>query len=359
MAQKSETPIRVFVSYSHRDKQWLERLKVHLRPLVRENQIDLWDDTRLSAGTRWRDAIQQAVQSAEVAVLLISADFLASDFIAVDELPPLLDAAETRGARILSIIVSPSIFGKTPLARFQAVNDPARSVLSMSEAEQEAVFAKVAETVHDLQQHPRSPRSVAAAEAGGRGGQVQIAKGECFTSIEDWTQLVKIGNWVLDQRNDVIIGDNLHTYLLSRREYGTVPYQVAARLAFDRCAEHIAGSPAWVNAGIVLAWNADGPNPRYCNLLFTGERVLLERIGFKGGSVGRDYQHVDEGVQFKLEEGREYNFQLIVQPDRLRLSVDSDLLYEAATVQGAAGRVGLRPWRSQLRCSKFTVVEGG
>lgn len=47
MSSPSGTSTRVFVSYSHRDKKWLERLQIHLKPLVRAGNIDLWDDTRI------------------------------------------------------------------------------------------------------------------------------------------------------------------------------------------------------------------------------------------------------------------------------------------------------------------------
>ncbi len=104
---------QVFVSYSHRDREWLERLQIHLRPLVRDRRLDLWADTRLQPGDRWREEIGDAVNRAKAAILLISADFLASDFIDRDELPPLLRAAEKHGCLILPVIVGPSLFQKT------------------------------------------------------------------------------------------------------------------------------------------------------------------------------------------------------------------------------------------------------
>ena len=138
----------VFISYSHKDKKWLERLQVHLKPLERARLVDRWDDTRIKAGDEWRKEIRQALDAARVVVLLVSADFMASDFIAKDELPPLLAAAEQDDVRILSVILKPSLFAKTPsLSRFQTVNDPATPLIKMDEADQEQVFLDVAETV--------------------------------------------------------------------------------------------------------------------------------------------------------------------------------------------------------------------
>ena len=56
-----ESPIRsqIFISYSHKDKKWLERLQVHLKPLEREGLFERWDDTMINAGEKWRDEIRK------------------------------------------------------------------------------------------------------------------------------------------------------------------------------------------------------------------------------------------------------------------------------------------------------------
>ncbi|MFA4836793.1 MAG: TIR domain-containing protein [Dehalococcoidia bacterium] len=139
---------RVFISYSHEDYAFLHRILVHLRPLERDGHLDLWSDTNIKAGDRWRDEIRRALNSARLAVLLISADFLASDFIVTNELPPLLSAAEEKGARIIPVIVKPSRFLRDDnLARFQALNDPKQPLVRMNEADREDLYARLAETI--------------------------------------------------------------------------------------------------------------------------------------------------------------------------------------------------------------------
>jgi hypothetical protein len=139
---------QVFISYSHQDKKWLERLQVHLRPLER-NGVDRWDDTRIKAGQDWMAEIKQALDSAKVAVLLISADFLASGFIHDDELPSLLAAAEGEGVRILPVIIGDSLYADSSLGRFQAVNSPDQPLEGLSKAKWSPVLVKVAKAVQE------------------------------------------------------------------------------------------------------------------------------------------------------------------------------------------------------------------
>jgi len=140
----------VFISYSHADAKWLTRLRVHLKPLERHGLIVSWDDTKIKPGTEWREEIRNALQRARVAVLLVSADFLASDFIATNELPPLLQAAEAHGTRILPLIVSHCRFEKTSgLSRFQAVNNPSKPLATLEHSRREAEFDKLSQIIEE------------------------------------------------------------------------------------------------------------------------------------------------------------------------------------------------------------------
>ena len=96
-----------------------------MKPLAREGKLDCWDDTNIRPGDDWQQEIRTALDTAQAAVLLISADFFASDFIDENELPPMLAAAQAKGVRILPVILSASRFARDPsLARFQTVNSP-------------------------------------------------------------------------------------------------------------------------------------------------------------------------------------------------------------------------------------------
>ena len=141
------TERKVFISYSHKDGQWLERLRVHLKPVEREGIIDLWDDTKIAVGVQWRDAIRNALETARAAVLLISADFLASNFIAEHELPTLLAQAKAGGTTIIPVILSPSLFDNTALGAFQSVNASSDPIIDMPRSKQEQVFVQVAQTI--------------------------------------------------------------------------------------------------------------------------------------------------------------------------------------------------------------------
>ena len=140
----------VFVSYSHKDSRWRDRLGVHLKPLVLGRAIDLWSDQRIGTGQDWRQEIEAALGRARVAIVLVSADFLASDFIASEELPELLVAAETRGVQVLPVIVGPSRFAESSLGRFQAVNSPQEPLSKMRKQDAEAILVRLSRNVETL-----------------------------------------------------------------------------------------------------------------------------------------------------------------------------------------------------------------
>ena len=139
---------QLFISYSHRDGEWVERLRRMIKPLEQRYGLERWDDSRIQAGGLWRQEIEQALASASVALLLVSADFLASDFVARSELPPLFRAAKQKGLRILWVPLRPSLWKHIPeIEQYQAVIPPGRTLAEMAEVEQERAFVQIAELI--------------------------------------------------------------------------------------------------------------------------------------------------------------------------------------------------------------------
>lgn len=153
---------QVFISYSHADAEWLRRLRTHLTPFERKHGIKIWDDTQISPGARWRDDIEAALRSTKVAVLLVSPNYLHSNFIDTDELPELLEAAEGEGLRIVWVALSPSAYGETAIAKYQAAHNPSEPLDSLEPSRCNAVLVKVCEAIKSAMNDPSTAAAVEA-----------------------------------------------------------------------------------------------------------------------------------------------------------------------------------------------------
>jgi hypothetical protein len=137
---------QVFISYSHLDSSWLDRLKVHLKPLLRGREPLVWDDSRIQAGDQWRPEIDAALKSAKVAVLLVSKNFLASDFIDKNELPPILAASQDR-MRILWALLDACNWDVSPVAKYDAAYKPLERLDGLDEPDQEEILQKISRLI--------------------------------------------------------------------------------------------------------------------------------------------------------------------------------------------------------------------
>ena len=135
---------RIFVSYSHRNKDWLERLQTMMSPYLRSGELELWADTRLKPGEKWLNEIREELASCRVAVLLVSKEFLASDFIYKEELPVILSAAERGAITLLWVHLAAALYEATPIAKYQAAYDPSRPLAALPRVKQEDALKKIA-----------------------------------------------------------------------------------------------------------------------------------------------------------------------------------------------------------------------
>ena len=166
------TPERrhVFISYSHADRAWVERLRRMMAPLLRGDQeLLLWDDSRIAAGTEWRPAIATALAETKVALLLVSDHFLASDFVMGEEVPNLLAAARAEGVPVLWVSLSPCFVEETEIHRYQAVLPPDRHLEEMGEVEVKQALKTIGQAIRKALQAP-GPAGQRGASADGQSG---------------------------------------------------------------------------------------------------------------------------------------------------------------------------------------------
>jgi hypothetical protein len=169
MYGRSRQGHKAFVSYSHKDEAYLREFRPYLKSLADRGLIDFWSDQRIEPSARWHDEIQAAMGSAAAAVLLVSQDFLASDYIREYELPPLLRAREEKGLPLACLFVKPSLVhhegivfdtgsaGKpVRLTDYQGLNDPTRPLSAMDENERARTYVAAATWLSQVV--PASPR---------------------------------------------------------------------------------------------------------------------------------------------------------------------------------------------------------
>lgn len=153
VAPKLKVKNSLFISYSHQDSEWLQRLRENLSILEQQGLVDIWDDGELKPGEKWKPQIEEALSNCMSALLLVSPDFLVSPFITGVELPALLAAAEKNDKkRVFWIHVrSSNVFDNEKfkeIVAYQSLLDNPRKPLSdYNDVEKKKALDKIAEEI--------------------------------------------------------------------------------------------------------------------------------------------------------------------------------------------------------------------
>lgn len=135
MAEK----IEVFFCYAHEDKDFLLKLEKQLSVLKRQDVIDVWYDQNISAGADWREEVDRHMKAAHVILLLISPDFLASDYCYSVELKHAMERYARGEVLIIPIILRPVYWQEMPFGKLEALPSKALPVTAWSDPD-EALF---------------------------------------------------------------------------------------------------------------------------------------------------------------------------------------------------------------------------
>lgn len=141
----------VFISYSHKDEAWKDRLVTHLGVLEHEGLLQTWNDRNIGAGDEWFEEIQKAMDTARVAILLVSANSLTSKFILHQEIPRLLERRTKEGMKFFPVILKSCAWTKLPwLSKFQARPRDGRPLADFRGNGRDAELARIAEEILEL-----------------------------------------------------------------------------------------------------------------------------------------------------------------------------------------------------------------
>ncbi|WP_414576432.1 TIR domain-containing protein [Anabaena sp. CCY 9402-a] len=155
--------VKVFFSYSHKDEALRDELATHLSMMKRQGVIEAWHDREISAGREWANAIDDNLDIADIILLLVSANFLASDYCYDKEMMRAMERHDAREARVIPIILKPSDWSGAPFSKLQALPKNAKPVTKW--ADQDDAFLNVAQgirrVVEEISQSKTSGNPVA------------------------------------------------------------------------------------------------------------------------------------------------------------------------------------------------------
>src|SRR5438105_130932 len=133
------SPLEVFCCYARKDQSLLNELKIHLSPLQRRGLITIWSDVDIDAGAVWEEEIHKHLNTAQMILLLISPDFMASEYCYSKEMQRAMQRHEQQEAHVIPILLRPTYWKGTPFAKLQMLPTNAKAVTSWH-SEDEALY---------------------------------------------------------------------------------------------------------------------------------------------------------------------------------------------------------------------------
>jgi len=144
---ESPNAVRVFISYSHRDKQYRDELLRHLAPLRLMGLISDLHDGKLTAGADWSTELREYLESSPVILLLVSNDYLSSQF-AMAEMQRAMERGREGTARVVAIIARPCAWQKSPFAQFNVLPAGGKPVSTFKDRDK--IWVVIVEAIREV-----------------------------------------------------------------------------------------------------------------------------------------------------------------------------------------------------------------
>jgi excisionase family DNA binding protein len=152
--------VKIFICYAREDETLLNKLKMHLRPLQRQGLIEVWHDCDISAGAEWEQEISEQLNSAHIILLLISADFMDSNYCYGVEMQRAMERHERKEARVIPVILRPVYWHEAPFGRLQALPKDAKPVTSSNWHNWDDAFFDVVEGIRNILIQLNEPKTL-------------------------------------------------------------------------------------------------------------------------------------------------------------------------------------------------------
>jgi hypothetical protein len=228
--------VELFFSYSHKDRALREELERHLGVLKRQGFISVWHDRQITAGSEWAGAIDAHIHSARVILLLISADFVSSDYCYDVELKRALARHAAGEARVIPVLLRAVDWRGAPFSHLQAV--PTGGVPVTSWENQDEAFADIARAIREAVTDLTAPRASAGVTP------PVASSGAATVYFPSQQQLIEeqargmIGRGYVEDALDRFIATQRSGYFIIEGGPGSGKSAIAARLAINRTPVH-------------------------------------------------------------------------------------------------------------------------
>jgi len=156
VAPEIQKTVKVFISYSHVDEKLKDQLLNHLGPLKRLGMIDEWHDRKIKAGDAWGDEISKNLEEADIILLIVSVDFINSEYCYEKEFEVALARHNAGDATIVPVIGRSCMWTELPFGAIQAVPKDGRAVASWND--QDEALTDVARQIRDLAREIRKTK---------------------------------------------------------------------------------------------------------------------------------------------------------------------------------------------------------
>ena len=150
-------PVEIFFSYAHEDEELRKELVKHLRLLERQGIISTWYDRDIHAGAEWQKEIDKHLNTTDIILLLVSADFLNSDYCYSSEMIRAIERHERGEARVIPVILRPVYWQNAPFGKLQALP---KNILPVTEwRSRDAALFDIAEGIREAAEELHLSRS--------------------------------------------------------------------------------------------------------------------------------------------------------------------------------------------------------